>query len=189
MPESKREYPPKFWEEFDPGEPYAGADIARLLRGLGEPPGRNVDVMMHYRVAIRDATFYSGWPDRNLTAEHNTLTLFALHQQSQSKLMHVKGIGLGEALRALREHSETSADALDRRVKALVGADDVEELYEHLRSLVPRLRGIGQRLDYTKLFFDFWHWHDNDDEHRGRVRLAWGAQYNNLRRKSDNNKE
>jgi CRISPR system Cascade subunit CasB len=169
---------PWFWERFDPREPYAGVTIADLYRGLGEPSGTVPSIWRYHRSTVRDLTVQRGLPDWGLTAEHHALTLFALHQQSQSRSMHARGVGLGTALRKLRLDPNTSSDAVDLQVKALVTADDTEELYEHLRAVVPRLKRLkdgAQGLDYTSLYWNLYHW--NDHAKRTEVRRAWGAQY------------
>lgn len=66
-------------------------------------------------------------------------------------------------------------DPVDRRFAAAATATDLTELVLHLRGLVTQLRGIGQPLDYTKLYEDLCRWQDpgRADE----VRRWWGMQY------------
>lgn len=177
---------PRFWEDFDPREPYAGAKLADLYRGLGEDPGTVPAIWQYHRSTVRDVTVERGLNDWALTAEHQALTLFALHQQSQSRSMHWPGIGLGKALRNLRLDPNTSNDAVDMQVRALATADDTAELYEHLRAIIPRLKRLkdgAQGLDYSKLYFNLYDW--NDHAKRTEVRRAWGAQYSDWGRRPD----
>lgn len=182
MNERKEQHRAKFWEEFDPDAPGARADLARIRAGLGEPDASQQGLWRYYRVWVGDATYEYGAESWALSAEHYALTLFALHQQSQSQSMHRQHVRLGTALRQLR-HQSPSPDAVDRRVRALVDSDDTVELYDHLRSLVPQLRGIGQGLDYTTLFWDFLGW--NHPDKRFRICRAWAAQYSDWRPKGN----
>lgn len=114
---------------------------------------------------------------RKLRAEHTALTLYAVHQQSRPKPMHITGIGLGRALRALHsgEHAKFSQEAVNRRFAAAATATSPAELALHLRGLVAQLHTIGQALDYTRLFHDLVAWQDADGI--GRVRRRWGSDY------------
>lgn len=182
MTESKPKQTPRFWNDFDPESPLAGADLADLRQGVGQAPGTVASMWRHHRAAVHDGTFEHGFEDWKLTAEHQALTLFGLHQQSQNRTMHRPGIGLGTALRRLREAPGTSEDALDLQMRALVSSDDTDELYEHLRALITRLRQIGQGADYSKLHTDLYYW--NWPESRARVQRAWAAQYSSWARSS-----
>ena len=177
MTEAKSPQPSRFWDDFDPNAPFAGADLADLRQGIGQEPGTVASMWRHHRAAVHDGTFEHGFEDWKLTAEHQTLTLFGLHQQSHNRTMHQPGIGLGTALRRLREDTSTSEDALDLQIRALVSSDDTDELYEHLRALITRLSQIGQGTDYSKLHTDLYYW--NWPESRARIQRAWAAQYSN----------
>ena len=130
----------------------------------------------HYRAVVPDNVAALGRIHPSLTAEHTALTLFAVHQQSQSTRMHREGSPLGASLRALRVSAfGDNPDALDRRVKAAAATDSVEELTVHLRGMVRLLRDQKIPLDYTALVQDLADWQYPDG--RGRVRRRWGAQY------------
>lgn len=173
----------RFWEEFDPQAPYAGAKLADLHQGLGEEPGTVPSMWPYHRAKVRDLTVERGLDDWSLTAEHQALTLFSIHQQSQTRSMHWPGVGLGKALRSLRFDKNSSEDAVDMQVRALVTADDTDELFEHLRAFIPRLKRLengAQGVDYTKLYLDLQDW--NFYEKRTPVRRAWAAQYSDWSR-------
>lgn len=164
------------WEDLDPKEARAGAVLATLRTGVGRAPGDVSGLWRHHRVVVPDEVAARGNIHPNLAAEHAVLTLFAVHQQSQSTRMHRDGSPLGTSLRALRASAfKDNPDALDRRVNAAAATDSVKELTVHLRGLVRLLRDQQIPLDYTALVNDLADWHYPDG--RGRVRRRWGAQY------------
>jgi len=127
-----------------------------------------------------------GWqPPLTLQAEHHALTLFGLHQQSQSQPMHVKDVGMGTAILALRQSGRFSEEAVDRRFTQAATATSLTELAQHLRGLVSQLRGAGkaQPLDYSRLVEDFRDWSWPQSQHR--VRRRWGGQYHRWTQRAD----
>ncbi|MER6916067.1 type I-E CRISPR-associated protein Cse2/CasB [Streptomyces sp. NPDC000594] len=168
-----------FWESFNPGQPYAAADLAALRAGVGREPG-SLPRPLH-RVQVSDADGTAGMVPVSFAAEHAALTLFGVHQQGQARPVHRPDTGLGDACRALRRSGRASPLAVDRRLDALAGSLDGDELAQHLRALVQLLRGAGIGLDYTRLFFDLRAWQLTEAERGQRVR-AWGLQYTDLAR-------
>jgi CRISPR system Cascade subunit CasB len=163
---------PFFWErEHRDGVP-DGADLAALRSGLGREAGESPRMWPYYTALRPD-----GGVDARLRAEHATLCLFAVHQQSQSTLMHSEGIGLGTAMAKLRIDGKFSPEAVDRRFAAAATATSFTEVVAHLRGLVTQLRSMSrpQPLDYTKLFLDLCDWQDPDKV--SAVRRRWGSQY------------
>jgi CRISPR system Cascade subunit CasB len=110
-----------------------------------------------------------------LQAEHVALTLFAVHQQSRQQPAQCDGIGLGSAIRALRESERFSPEAVDRRFAAAATATSLAELSVHLRGLITQLSEIKSGLDYSLLLRDLrdWQWPDRV----AAVRRRWGSQY------------
>lgn len=155
-------------KEYKEGPP--GADLAALRRGLGRESG-DVPAMWRYYTELRA----DGRRHRRLEAEHATLALFALHQQSKRNPMHHEGVGVGSALQVLRRDERSSADAVDRRFAAAATAGSFTEVVAHLRGLITQLRGIDQSLDYTRLLHDLTDW--QYPERISAVRRRWGAQY------------
>jgi CRISPR system Cascade subunit CasB len=146
-----------------------GEDLAALRRGIGRPAG-SVPQMWRYYTTLNER----GDPSWALDAEHAALTLFAVHQQSQPKPAHRKGVGFGAAVRALRASGKFSEDAVDRRFAAAATATTLPEVAAHLRGLVTQLRGVSS-VDYTALFHDLRGWRDQVS--RAEVRRRWGSQY------------
>jgi len=168
---------PHYWQRYSDGgghwrmgEPPPGSDLAAMRRGLGREAGAVPEMWRFYTTLNAD-----GHRTRELLAEHLSLVLFAVHQQSKAQPMHRGGVGVGAAMRSLRDSGKFSVDAVDRRFAAAATATSPSELGMHLRGLVTQLRGIGQPLDYTRLFRDLRDCHY--PERVSAVRRGWGAQY------------
>lgn len=182
MTDAPRQRRPRYWERYTDGggkwsgkDGPPGADLAALRRGIGREPGA-VPEMWPFYTTLNDA----GRATKPLQAEHTALTLFAVHQQSQRNPMHVAGIGLGEAVRALHtgrgaEQAKFSQEAVNQRFAAAATATSAAELAQHLRGLISQLHGIPQPLDYNRLFMDLVDWQDAG--RIGQVRRRWGSQY------------
>lgn len=155
-----------------------GEDLAALRAGLGHAALTVPAMWPHY------TTSTDGRVTPELEAEHAALSLFGLHQQSQSKPMHKRGEGLGTALRTLHRSDRFSAEAVDRRVAAAVNATSVPALVYRLRGLVTQLRSIGQPLDYEQLLKDITDWHFSAS--RGRVRRTWSLAYDSWGSRTQN---
>lgn len=162
-----------FWERRHEGTVPDGADLARLRRGLGRPAGGVPEMWRYYTTLQRD-----GRESDRLRAEHAALCLMAIHQQSQSRLMHQVGIGLGAAMLELKTSGKFSAEAVDQRFTAAATATSFTEVVAHLRGLVTQLRTISQPLDYTRLFNDLVDWQRPEEQFH--VRRRWGSQYYSL---------
>ena len=180
---AKRDYRPFFWEEFTQAqlaEAGSGAVPAwterglRALRdGLGREPGEVPAMRRLHRVELTDAQRSSWQLTGSYKAEHVALTLFGLQQTADGRSAHRPGIGLGTAVRALTERT-LSRKAAERRLQAAASAQDVEELAQHLRGLVPLLQHADIGLDYTLLYRNLTAWQTPDN---GKVLRAWGLQY------------
>lgn len=174
----------RYWDRFTDdgaegrnGELPPGEDLAALRTGLGRDALTVPKMWPFYTITPERSSDLELFRDVSAgqQAEHVALALFGVHQQSQRALMHVAGIGLGTALRALRGHGKYSADAVDRRVSAMVTSTSVPTLAYRMRGLVIQLRDIKQPLDYNRLVRDLerWCWPDQ----RPRVRKGWAQGY------------
>lgn len=117
-------------------------------------------------------------------AAHIALTLYAIHQQSQSASMHVAGRdhGLGRAVKCLeyeerreRGVSEGERPAMPRRFSSLLAASEPDALSHHGRQVVKQLRAHGIPLDYGELGGDLFG--VLSPYHRDEVRLEWCRQF------------
>ncbi len=169
------------WTEIRP----PGEDLAALRSGIGRDALTVPKMWPFYSVATDPDSDLEriGAASSRQHAEHAALALFGVHQQSQRILMHRPGTGLGAALRTLREHGTSSAEAVDRRVEALVTSTAPATMTHRLRGLIIQLRDIGQPLDYDRLVSDIerWHWPDG----RQSVRKGWAQGYQRWKKPTD----
>lgn len=147
-----------------------GHELAQLRRGLGRAPG-SVPGMWPLYTELTG----SGSVTRRLLAEHISLGLFGLHQQSGQKLVHTRGSSVGAAAAALKRSGRYSEDAVDRRLVACASSATVENLSVHLRGLVQQLAVAKQPLDYDRLLDDLVRW--QSPQGAGQVRRRWGGDY------------
>ncbi|MFG3043995.1 type I-E CRISPR-associated protein Cse2/CasB [Streptomyces sp. NPDC048202] len=152
-----------------------GEDLAALRAGLGRQAFTEPRLWPYYRTPTDGAV------TRELQAEHAALSLYGLHQQSQSLSMHRPGVRTGKALRAL--HERFGEEAVDRRVAATVGSTTVTAFVHRLRGLVTQLRSIQQPLDYDRLMQDILRWHFPDG--RSQVRRQWGLAFHTSAAKTE----
>ncbi|MFE2045960.1 type I-E CRISPR-associated protein Cse2/CasB [Streptomyces sp. NPDC059477] len=146
-----------------------GEDLAALRSGLGRPAGTVPALWRFYTSPV------DGQVTTELEAEHAALSLYGLHQQSQSRPMHSPGSHIGTALRTLHLRDRFSEEAVDRRVASAVHASSVTAFVYRLRGLVTQLRSVEAPLDYDRLLQDIKRWHYT--ESRQSVRRDWGLAY------------
>ncbi|MFJ3164238.1 type I-E CRISPR-associated protein Cse2/CasB [Streptomyces kanasensis] len=175
-----------FWEEavsdwhahVRGGRPGFSEHITRKLRGLRDgisgEPGTVPAMRDAHRVRLTDASLESDRLPASYIAEHAVLTLFGRHQQAAAEPAHRPGMGLGRACRELHLADTLSDSAVERRLMAAAGTQDLHEFVQHLYRLVPLLGQAGIGLDYTRLLGDFIHW---EGPGRDRVLRTWGLQY------------
>lgn len=158
----------------------AKADLAQLRRA---DPARDEQLLSVWAIAFADApeelvsdeTSFSD--DEELSpAERawvSALCLYATHQQSKAEPMHVRGVGLGKAIRHLVNpvDADSREKPVMRRYHALTTANEMPELLHHLRGLVSLMRAEGVALDYVRLALDLYFL--AFDSARTRVRLGW----------------
>ena len=147
-----------------------GAVLAALRRGIGREPGTVPEMWPYYRELNE-----RGEITPRLRAEHLTLALFGVHQQSKPRSVHQRQVGVGTALAALRDSGRFSEQAVERRFAAFATATSMVEAGTHLRGLITQLRGIDQGLDYTQLMEDLITW--QYPASTGAVRRRWGMQF------------
>jgi CRISPR type I-E-associated protein CasB/Cse2 len=150
--------------------------LARLRRGLGKVPGSVLDILEFTTAAelVRDPR--DDDPTFAEVAAHHCLTLFAMHQQSQSHRMHQSGLRLGKSLRRLINKEDVKPEnPVVRRFTMLGTADSINELVHHLRGMVQLLRINSIPLDYGQLAVDLlrWQFPNGVDD----VRLVWGRDF------------
>ena len=152
----------------------ARADLARLRRVVGHEPGADIEILD--LTTDPDAPRPTqDEPTVDERAIHVALTLYAVHQQSQERRMHVPGQSFGSALGRLRYVEGEENPGVVRRFQALGTATDFAEVAIHARALVTLLRGAGQGFDYGLLARDLVAL--QDPRRAQGVRLAWGRDF------------
>lgn len=118
-------------------------------------------------------------PSEGERAVHAALTLYAIHQRSQTTPMYRSEYenGLGQAIRSLvlydaDRYTNLEQGELPRRFSALVTAESFSETVYYARQLVGQLRGAAIPLDYALLAQQFYDLQMPD--RAGSVKLAWG---------------
>ncbi|MFE7961201.1 type I-E CRISPR-associated protein Cse2/CasB [Streptomyces sp. NPDC057413] len=146
-----------YWVTFVPGSPQAGAELAALRSGTGREPGTVAAMWPFHRTRMASQWRNKGSLTRDLAAEHTALTLFARHQQTHDRRMHIAGTSPGTAAgmlvrkAAVDSEGKAATAALERRFGTLLTSADTDELAMHLRSLVPLLNQAQVGLDYDLL--------------------------------------
>ncbi|MFJ6668981.1 type I-E CRISPR-associated protein Cse2/CasB [Streptomyces sp. NPDC091383] len=165
-----------YWVTFDPGGPDTGAELAALRAGTGREPGTVAAMWAFHRTRMASEWRNKGSLTRDLSAEHNVLTLFARHQQTHSRPMHIAGNSPGTAAgllarkAAMESEGRAGTAALERRFGALLTSADADELAMHLRSFIPLLSQAGVGLDYDLLRTALRTW---DDPRRPDAATGW----------------
>jgi len=151
------------------------ASLAKLRRGLGHEFGAIPEALaLTVNPAVRDPTLPDE-PTADERAIHAALTLYALHQQSQSRRMHVPGVRFGQALGRVRYREGAENPGVVRRFQALGTATDLNEAVVHARALITLLRGAGEGFDYGRFAADLVR--VQDPTRAGAVRLDWGRDF------------
>lgn len=168
-----------YWAVFDPERAKSGADLAALRSGAGRPAGTVPAMWSFYRTRISSQLRDRGVLTCDLVAEHDALTVFAVHQQGRKTPVHTPGLSPGSAYRLLlAKDADADRTAVERRLGALLTSLDTGELTQHLRGLVPLLRRAGIGLDYDALRRALRHWDDPQRPgEQSRIRSAWDRDF------------
>ena len=152
--------------------------LAKLRRGLGKKPGTLPDLWEYTLEGLDDELLsHTGNPTYEEWAIYLALTLYAYHQQGQTRSMHKFGASFGDAVRLLATEGSIGkrSEAVTRRMQALVSADSIESIAIHLRSLVGQLRSHVIPLDYVLLAKDLYGLQYEDS--KDKITLRWGQDY------------
>ncbi|MER5887537.1 type I-E CRISPR-associated protein Cse2/CasB [Streptomyces sp. NPDC001941] len=146
-----------YWSTVDLSANEVGAQLAALRSGTGREAGTVAAMWPFHRTRMASEWRDKGALTRDLVAEHLALTLFARHQQTHVRLMHVPGNSPGTAAGQLAKatagggEGKSVTGALERRFGTLLTSVDTNELGAHLRSLIPQLSKAGIGVDYDLL--------------------------------------
>lgn len=164
------------YERAVAGDSSAKGALANLRRSVGQDLETQPDVWADVLNGMPADILGAGdAPSVWEQAAHDALALFAVHQQSQPRLIHEKGVGLGVATRRLANPSD--AEQFDspvlRRFTSIVAAQDRVTAIHHLRGLIQQLRAEGIGLDYGMLARDLASLGTKGDRN---VRLRWSRE-------------
>jgi CRISPR system Cascade subunit CasB len=169
----------------DAPQPDAVSALARLRRGIGRDPGFDYTLERYLQVPEHLLGYRPADDTQAADAEyavHDTVTLYALHQQSRRERMHVDGRGLGWAMAGLVRVSN-GPDGVRRRFAALGTASTYHESIYHLRGLITMLREHQIPLDYGLLADDLRTLRRPGG--RAQMQAAWGREFFRSRPSSD----
>lgn len=169
----------RLWKET----PSARALRAQLRGALSREAGSVPEL---WDLTLDDRPGYLGdEPTRGEKAVHGALTLWALHQGSNTRPMHDtsdRPRSFASAVRVVAEGQKgQSGDKraeetpIYRRFSAAVQAPTFEGLLVHLRSLISQLEAAEIPCDYGWLGADLFTW--QDPRHRTSVMRNWGRQF------------
>lgn len=154
------------------------ATLSRLRRAAGTAPGDDpiawglvIEELLQnlpaYEIGRTDDPSDGEW------AAFTALTMFAIHQQSQSLLMHRKHYSIGRAVGELKNAS--GSESIKARLDALQTAQSANAIQYHLRSIINLLNSYDIPLDYGLLALDLKKL--LNPKQRSGVIIRWGRDY------------
>ncbi|OFO77087.1 hypothetical protein HMPREF3016_10490 [Rothia sp. HMSC065D02] len=161
------------------GSSLAIAQLAQLRRGAGNDPANNPGLWeIVFGKSKKTPNFpehYKGKGDALSYEEQATyaaVTLFALHQQSRSQLMHVPNFRFGTAVGQLVLQT---SESMKKRFDALLKARSESARRHYLRSLITLLRSEEIAFDYGQFAQDYMQL--QNPEKRDAVILRWSREF------------
>lgn len=166
------------------GSPTAAGSLAKLRRAVNASPGSDPGVWFETLDDVPPALIGAGDAASSYEqAIHASITLYAIHQQSQRGRMYQRDYPLGRSVRLLAKRVSTETMKNDnpvlRRFHALGTASSLPETLHHLRGLITQLRAEAIALDYSQLAEDL-----RRLQHQRTapgVRLQWGRDYHRIK--------
>ena len=159
------------------------AELAKLRRGIGHAPGDLPELWGSFLLEMPESFQGRSAPSAAEWAVYLALTLYAMHQQGNDRLMNCPGNTLGRAVRQLAERNagkDWEESSVLRRFNALATAEEITEISHHLRGMVQLLsaaKGGAIPLDYPQLAVDLYELQCTDPRYTqipANVRLRWG---------------
>lgn len=133
--------------------------LSNLRRAVGQDPAKNPQAWQFVLIGDTESSFpekYRGHGDEASYGELATymaLTLYAVHQQSEQRNMHVNGTGFGYAVGQLVARRTPS---IKKRFDALLQVRNFTGIIYHARSLVQLLKQEEIPFDYGKFAVDLY---------------------------------
>lgn len=147
------------------------ADVSHLRRAIGKPLGSDPAILpLVIDPSSRDSQLDQ--PTRGENAVLGALSLYALHQQSQTGPMHRVGVRFGQALSRIRMDGGNERQGVIRRFDALMTATSFSEVMSKARGLVQLLKQSDEGFDYALFSEDLYR--IQSPYSADAVRLRWG---------------
>lgn len=165
-------------EQGDRAQSQARAVLAELRRRAGQPveqdPLSLEKTLLVLNPALNETALGRGdMASPSEAAAFHALTLFALHMQSSTRPMHVRGVSFATACGRL--YAQRESGSLKPRFDALLLARSSRARLNHTRSMVTLLRGEQLGFDYAQFANDL-RALDYEDRRSG-VLLRWGRDF------------
>lgn len=165
-------------EKGERAQAQARGVLAELRRRAGQPidqdPLSLEKTLLVLSPALNENSIGRGdVPSPSEAAAFHALTLFALHMQSSTRPMHVRGISFATACGRL--YTQSDSGSLKPRFDALLLARSSRARLAHTRSMVTLLRGAGLGFDYAQFANDL-RTLDSADKRSG-ILLRWGRDF------------
>lgn len=165
-------------EKGERAQAQARGVLAELRRRAGQPidqdPLSLEKTLLVLSPALNENSIGRGdVPSPSEAAAFHALTLFALHMQSSTRPMHVRGISFATACGRL--YAQSDSGSLKPRFDALLLARSSRARLAHTRSMVTLLRGVGLGFDYAQFANDL-RTLDSADKRSG-ILLRWGRDF------------
>ncbi len=164
------------------------AMLAKLRRGVGKDPGELPELWGIFLQELPEELMSkTGQPTAAEWAIYVSLTMFALHQQGRERSMNSEEMKFGQAVRLLAEPGqEPQEGSAYRRFSALVTAQSLLEISQHLRGIIQLLRQKEIPLNYPALAKDLFLLQFPSSAPQ--VKLRWGQDYYYIPQEKENNK-
>lgn len=165
------------------------ATLARMRRGVGKTPGEVPELWGIILDEIpQELLSNNGKPTKAIWAIYISLTMFALHQQSNNESVHQNNISLGNAMfKLLNEPTDKERERVMRRFKPLIKANDIYAFSKNLQYLIRLIQSKNIKLDYVMLAKDIYDFQFS--EGKKRVQLRWGQDFYKTNVKENNYNE
>ena len=95
------------------------AELAKLRRGIGHAPGELPELWGSFLLGMPESFQGRSAPSAAEWAVYLALTLYAMHQQGNDRLMNCPGNTLGRAVRQLAERNSAGQDWTEASVPAV----------------------------------------------------------------------
>lgn len=140
------------------GSSVAKKQLSDLRKAVGRPPAENPMAWQYVISPEEEETFpekpeyrQGDQPTAKELAVFTALTLYAVHQQSEQRNMHVAGRTFGSAIGELVSRRTPS---IKKRFDSLMQARNYTGLTYHARSLIQLLKQEGTPFDYGRFAED-----------------------------------